>query len=299
MLHLLVYTLALLSVVKSDVYPCTVAKCAPGLICHAVEGACGRLPCPLLARCMNKTSVFEPCPFGRPILQVNGRPIHCGHGPSGRICPRSSRCIIDPTDKFAVCCWSNNAEDDYLEKPSSDVLAYDGVCPVIPPPYAMGICVEQCKSDNECLDGLKCCGTGCGRMCLTAEAPKPIFTCPMPPLNPFGSCIDVCIFESDCQPNERCCSNGCGHVCMTAQDASKAMLFPALKQKERQGFCPPEKTIRYIECSEKEQCTKDDDCFGIRKCCYNDQCGHICLNPKSKQLQVDPWLYKWKNRWFQ
>ncbi|ESO88912.1 hypothetical protein LOTGIDRAFT_106601 [Lottia gigantea] len=172
---------------------------------------------------------------------------------------------------------------DYQDKPSSDTLTYDGICPLIPPPFSIGACVDQCSSDSECLDGLKCCNTGCGHMCLEAEAPRPKFACPIPTESPFGLCVDVCTFESDCKPHERCCSNGCGHVCMSAQEVSLAMTSFKTKASIRPGYCPAEKSIRYIECSEKEQCTKDSDCFGIRKCCFSEQCGYICSNPRKKK----------------
>jgi hypothetical protein len=44
------------------------------------------------------------CPAGLPAQGANGREIFCGLGPQSRPCPTNYTCVIDPADRFAVCC---------------------------------------------------------------------------------------------------------------------------------------------------------------------------------------------------
>jgi len=39
-----------------------------------------------------------------------------------------------------------------------------GQCPAIKP-GTIGLCVEQCSSDEDCNGNLKCCSNGCGHTC--------------------------------------------------------------------------------------------------------------------------------------
>uniref|UniRef100_A0A8C8VME7 WAP domain-containing protein n=1 Tax=Pelusios castaneus TaxID=367368 RepID=A0A8C8VME7_9SAUR len=46
-----------------------------------------------------------------------------------------------------------------------------GVPGVCPRPVGPGICVEQCRGDDSCPPGRKCCGTGCGHACRRVVTP--------------------------------------------------------------------------------------------------------------------------------
>jgi len=41
-----------------------------------------------------------------------------------------------------------------------------GQCPRVEPETA-GVCWEQCSSNADCSDDLKCCSNGCGHVCMT------------------------------------------------------------------------------------------------------------------------------------
>ncbi|EPQ11413.1 WAP four-disulfide core domain protein 2 [Myotis brandtii] len=81
-----------------------------------------------------------------------------------------------------------------------------GVCPELKEELN---CTQECGSDGECADNLKCCRAGC------AEKPG---SCPKVdlPLTPLGLCRDQCQVDSECPDQMKCCLNGCGKVsCVT------------------------------------------------------------------------------------
>jgi hypothetical protein len=62
-----------------------------------------------ITRNSKRTSAHVPlvpsqCPAGLPAQGANGREIFCGRGPQSRPCPANYTCVIDPADRFAVCC---------------------------------------------------------------------------------------------------------------------------------------------------------------------------------------------------
>ena len=44
----------------------------------------------------------------------------------------------------------------------------EGVCPALPT-GSFGICVHECGHDVECSGSKKCCGNGCGTICIDPE----------------------------------------------------------------------------------------------------------------------------------
>ncbi|XP_024415530.1 WAP four-disulfide core domain protein 2 isoform X2 [Desmodus rotundus] len=91
--------------------------------------------------------------------------------------------------------------------------AKTGVCPNL----AKGPnCTQECSSDGECADNLKCCSGGCASVCQVPDE-KP-GSCPKVdlPLTPLGLCRDQCQVDSQCPDRMKCCLNGCGKVsCVT------------------------------------------------------------------------------------
>ncbi|KAK1337701.1 hypothetical protein QTO34_002334 [Cnephaeus nilssonii] len=84
-----------------------------------------------------------------------------------------------------------------------------GVCPELKEELN---CTQECSSDGECADNLKCCRAGCAALCLLPNE-KP-GSCPKVdlPLTPLGLCRDQCQVDSECPDQMKCCLNGCGKV---------------------------------------------------------------------------------------
>ncbi|XP_078585234.1 uncharacterized protein LOC144867240 isoform X2 [Branchiostoma floridae x Branchiostoma japonicum] len=132
--------------VECPVEPCSYTLCPVGTNCYS--NFCGE--CKAVCIPENKAKYPGPsCPSGdRPL------PNHyCGEG--GKWCPPTMYCNIDPVARWAVCC------------PVKGV----GQCPVI----RVGVCVEACRSNDDC-PGQLCCYNGCGHHCYNAAitpAPQP------------------------------------------------------------------------------------------------------------------------------
>lgn len=41
----------------------------------------------------------------------------------------------------------------------------EGSCPALEP-GTIGLCIQDCYDDGGCPDNMKCCGNGCGRVCI-------------------------------------------------------------------------------------------------------------------------------------
>lgn len=54
----------------------------------------------------------QPCGTNSALTDFSGRELFCGRGPNRVDCPTGSECVIDPADRFAVCCptCGQNAE---------------------------------------------------------------------------------------------------------------------------------------------------------------------------------------------
>ncbi|XP_006839401.1 PREDICTED: WAP four-disulfide core domain protein 2 [Chrysochloris asiatica] len=88
-----------------------------------------------------------------------------------------------------------------------------GVCPKLAIDQN---CTEECFSDGDCANYLKCCRTGCSALCVLPDE-KP-GSCPRldTGILPLGICQDQCQVDSDCPDQRKCCRNGCGNVsCVT------------------------------------------------------------------------------------
>ncbi|KAM9248281.1 WAP four-disulfide core domain protein 2 [Dugong dugon] len=72
--------------------------------------------------------------------------------------------------------------------------------------------MEECISDGDCAENLKCCRAGCSAVCVMPNE-KP-GSCPRldKGIPPLGICEDQCQMDSHCPGQMKCCRNGCGHV---------------------------------------------------------------------------------------
>ncbi|XP_029773173.1 WAP four-disulfide core domain protein 2 [Suricata suricatta] len=88
-----------------------------------------------------------------------------------------------------------------------------GVCPQL---QADQNCTQECHSDAECADNLKCCQAGCAAFCHLPNEKQgscPSVNTDFPQL---GLCQDQCEVDSQCPGLLKCCYNGCGKVsCVT------------------------------------------------------------------------------------
>ncbi|KAL0594918.1 WAP four-disulfide core domain protein 2 [Plecturocebus cupreus] len=84
-----------------------------------------------------------------------------------------------------------------------------GVCPKL---QADQNCTQECVSDSECADNLKCCRAGCATFCALPndkEGSCPQVNSDFPQL---GLCRDQCQVDSQCPGRMKCCRNGCGKM---------------------------------------------------------------------------------------
>ncbi|TKC43580.1 hypothetical protein EI555_011935, partial [Monodon monoceros] len=88
-----------------------------------------------------------------------------------------------------------------------------GVCPALEVDLN---CTQECLSDGECADNLKCCRAGCATVCQMPNEKKG--SCPQVDIAfpQLGLCMDQCQVDSQCPGLLKCCHNGCGKVsCVT------------------------------------------------------------------------------------
>ncbi|XP_043844733.1 WAP four-disulfide core domain protein 2 [Dromiciops gliroides] len=91
-----------------------------------------------------------------------------------------------------------------------------GVCPEIQNNHD---CPNECSSDGDCPDTLKCCTAGCTSVCIIPNEKKG--KCPQisDSISQLAICRDECWSDTDCPGQLKCCINGCGnHSCSTPED---------------------------------------------------------------------------------
>ncbi|CAN2388751.1 hypothetical protein PRIEUP_LOCUS16697, partial [Pristimantis euphronides] len=105
-------------------------------------------------------------------------------------------------------------------------VARVGLCPK---PLAFNECTassdKNCSDDEECIEKMKCCDTGCGHRCVYAVRPG---FCPLNDLKPPKAGTKQkpkCKSDYDCHKNAKCCERESSRDCL-----------PTLKKKP--GRCP-------------------------------------------------------------
>ncbi|XP_022088644.1 papilin-like [Acanthaster planci] len=143
----------------------------------------------------------------------------------------------------------------------------------------VGICTEECSSDDQCKAGKICCSNGCGHACVEpVEPPGKSGKCPAVDerRDSEDNCTDDCGVDADCENDLKCCRIGCNHSCVEpVRDANVT----------KPGVCPQKPPESFGICS--ESCDFDGDCPENQKCCSNG-CGHACMSPAPSKLGQCP-----------
>lgn len=173
---------------------CTASKnvCPAGSYCEELSGIC----------CKNIATKSN-CPEGRPVTDSNGVEIFCGRGPTHQNCPSGTECVIDPADRFAVCCKQKEEKKCSVGKPlkvnNTEVFCGRGPtrqnCPdgydcVIDPADKFAVCCRH-QEEKKCATGLPLkrnnteifCGMGFPRQ----DCPKG-YVCTVDPADRFAVC---------------------------------------------------------------------------------------------------------------
>ncbi|XP_038073191.1 keratin-associated protein 5-1-like isoform X2 [Patiria miniata] len=209
----------------------------------------------------------------------------CGHTCLGILRPRIGQkphvqCPSVDSDSVGICSEECSSDDECEagEMCCSNGCGHTCVAAVEPPgkpgqcPMEEGrtdsgdTCTNDCGSDGDCGDELKCCSIGCSYVCTEPVRGTNVTKsgdCPVKPLDGFGICSESCSVDVDCHGDMKCCSNGCGHVCMNPTPETEL------------GTCPEVVSGQVGACS--EDCSSDEDCPGQQRCCSNG-CGHTCTD---------------------
>uniref|UniRef100_A0A3B4AYQ9 WAP domain-containing protein n=1 Tax=Periophthalmus magnuspinnatus TaxID=409849 RepID=A0A3B4AYQ9_9GOBI len=124
----------------------------------------------------------------------------------------------------------------------------------------IGICPDwHCSSDRDCEKNLKCCETGCGRLCMEPQRGNVTLR------------------------------NTCGYLSVSLRaNMTKTVrgtinaARPAVGKfvNHKPGVCPEPRTDidpRVVRCL--SECSTDCECEGNLKCCFNG-CGNVCEKPR-------------------
>jgi hypothetical protein len=122
-----------------------------------------------------------------------------------------------------TCQYYNNICEQY------EIIERPGYCPVpqysTTDPATIGvICDSTCRSDGDCLEGQKCCKSGCGGLTCQKATDALVRPGTCPPVDPdsVGICAESCTSDSDCLDRQKCCQNSCSaHSCIYVIEESK------------------------------------------------------------------------------
>ncbi|KAI6180854.1 hypothetical protein M3Y98_00765900 [Aphelenchoides besseyi] len=152
---------------------------------------------------------------------------------------------------------------------------------------------HTCQSTTDCPHGSHCrlFGLTQGGYCCSGVDDQKNGKCPQQPNFPLlgVSCRLQCRSDDDCSRSvERCCFNGCGTECMPS-GASKSNSVATNRHPgvPHQTTCPNARDLghsicgklRDNECENGNQESKDSECNGNLKCCFNG-CARSCLPPQ-------------------
>ncbi|XP_030061935.1 WAP four-disulfide core domain protein 2 isoform X2 [Microcaecilia unicolor] len=108
--------------------------------------------------------------------------------------------------------------DSYPTTPDAE---HPGVCPELRE-WELGNCAIRCKSDSDCLNYMKCCGTGCdGSLCkLPNDKPG---LCPEAIQAESCPSANQCKSDNQCQGTLKCCQSGCSQLSCQSPTGSKQL----------------------------------------------------------------------------
>ncbi|XP_067661088.1 perlwapin-like [Haliotis asinina] len=136
-----------------------------------------------------------------------------------QICPTGTRCIRAP-----VTCIEGNCTNKFICEPedtdreaSSIERRSVGTCPTVLPGRS-GPCVEQCRRDEDCTRGRKCCYNGCGHTCRRMDRRRKYSHHTKPGSCPWYAreslnCDVQCLHDYGCPGRTKCCQTTCGQIC--------------------------------------------------------------------------------------
>uniref|UniRef100_M3Z1Q5 WAP four-disulfide core domain protein 2 n=1 Tax=Mustela putorius furo TaxID=9669 RepID=M3Z1Q5_MUSPF len=149
-----------------------------------------------------------------------------------------------------------------------------GVCPQL---QADLNCTQECLSDAQCADNLKCCQAGCATIC---HLPNGNPGRPGKGSVPGGQDTR---FTDSSPAGWSLGKSGTGQRA-GSQDLGRPALLESLpwgvlQLWEKQGSCPKVNTDFPQLGLCQDQCQVDSQCPGLLKCCYNG-CGKVsCVTP--------------------
>ncbi|KAK7502647.1 hypothetical protein BaRGS_00006222 [Batillaria attramentaria] len=122
-----------------------------------------------------KCAALNPCDVGTPLHHPNGSLVQCA--PGHRECAPGHHCEAGRYGHL-FCCRDRSSMVDECHMPAipgfdcpfySDNRGQEhvGRCPRIDIPVR-DVCPDTCRSDEDCEDEEKCCGSSCGRRCVRA-----------------------------------------------------------------------------------------------------------------------------------
>lgn len=280
----LISAILVLSVCQQPLVPteelCRNKECGSD-VCRVQQtctGSGSSTSCQLQAICIptsQSTFLSGGCDFAEPLLE------RAGDGRLGlatcytaKPCPSTFYCSTKLQDVSSRCCRS-----DSVSPPTP------GTCPTVEP--AEFFCVEECLSDADCYQDMKCCTRSCARggtakTCVMPNTNTPLQPPTQPPTLPqtVNACATV-----------KC---GRGSTCVVSASRQPQCVRDAavpLPPPHPFGNNPPPATRLSCptpwgpyargECSRSNQCTwPGSTCGRGTICCATHHCGQICRSPK-------------------
>ncbi|TMS37456.1 hypothetical protein L596_004385 [Steinernema carpocapsae] len=221
--------------------PCNELHCPQGNVCVLSEVDCfQKSNCPPQPRCessiyklslmVNIAGVLNFC-AGQPYTGNSGQVAQCDSE-----CPQGYWCNNVGMQGKGLCC------------PAPEKMPRAGRCPKKTVLLEqIDSCKVDCRSDDDCQNGHKCCYDGCGTACLQTEgdgflkhpSPSTETASPNLPSNKVGVCVapqgsqdcedlrNQCVDDSDCPSIQKCCFDGCVKRCSFAQRTTGCLHMKA------------------------------------------------------------------------
>ncbi|NP_999006.1 whey acidic protein precursor [Sus scrofa] len=98
-------------------------------------------------------------------------------------------------------------------------------------------------------------------------------TCPELSSSSEDPCVISCVNDESCPQGTKCCARS---------PCSRSCTVPLLVPVPKAGRCPwvPAPLAPEL-CLEKNECSRDDQCRGNKKCCFSS-CAMRCLDPDTE-----------------
>ncbi|VDM58532.1 unnamed protein product [Angiostrongylus costaricensis] len=227
--------------------PCAPVRCPQGSLCIMTAVNCFEMDnCPPQPRC-----ILNLCPHGEPFVSQLGVVETCN---SNEQCPPGHWCHQIGFSSSGLCC------------PSPLRLMHIGTCPLsLPQLDQVSDCRFDCRADDDCNIGEKCCYDGCGLRCKEVRASsgglsgigKPNVTKPgMCPFFDERTCSkkpykNQCSWDSECDGVQKCCSDGCGLKCLHPEENSVCLHMKEALQMIGQAAriqCRADGSFEEIQC---------------------------------------------------